>query len=206
MACVNRDHRDIYDEIYSPAYRFVGWRRRLVGKDRPPVRFFRFDIWGLLFDDLDGFITGATAWDPNVHPSWASAIRTAWNNIMQFLTPWYRPRRALLDVLINRNDMKLLSCDRKSAYLRTRDRDVKYLDVQCGWFGAKVSIIRFVDPDTGSGVRTFLCGLDETVKEVRHVTTGPCLTWGQCDRLYTRVVEKTPELGWEDNNKEDACG
>lgn len=189
---VRRDYVDGYRCVLSPASWYFSFGRRMQsGK-----RIWRFNLWGFLFDRVDGILCGVTAWDRSASPSYADALSTLWDNLLTWLTPFYRPRRALLSALANDNDTKLLSMDRKSVYMRNRRQDCTYCRVECGFRQVTVRLIRYVDVKSGVGVCTFLQGTDGTRLEERIVWRGPCLTWAECDRIYDAVKRVTPELDW----------
>ncbi len=198
ITSARRTYKDSYRPIYSPAFRFFAFGR----KDLKGRRMWWFDPWGFLFDRGDGILRGVYAWDRSVSPSYADALSTLWDNLLTWLTPFYRPRRALLSALANDNDTKLLSMDRKSVYMRNRRQDCTYCQIECGFRQATVRLIRYVDTKSGAGVCTFLQGTDGTRREERIVWRGPCLTWAECDRIYDAVRRVTPELDWF--NKEEA--
>ena len=195
---VDRGYRDRAEPVYCPAGRFFSFGRKEY-RGGKQVRAWRFDVLGFLFDRGSGILRGYFAWDPDVIPSYARALRAIWNNVCMWLTPFYRPRRALLNALINDNGTKLLWFDRKSAYMRNRGPDCVYCRIRCGFRDMTVTLERYVDEETKSGVCVFLRGTDGTCKEERVVAAGPCLTWKQCERLYAEVVKATPELDWYTN-------
>lgn len=192
---VRRDYKDSYQTPYSPLERYFAFGRKVTygGRTR---RVWRFRLLEFLFDRADGVITGCYAWRTNVSPSYGRALSVVWDNICTWCTPFYRPRRALLNAVVNGNGTKLLDMNRKSAYVRNRRRDCTYCDIRCGFVNATVTIIRYVDNVTKNGVCTFISGTDNTTRETKVVAVGPCLTWRQCERLFDKIVEATPELEW----------
>lgn len=193
---VQRGRKFYYNSVWSPINRFIVLGHKVMRSKGECGRIWRFDLWGMLFDPFDGMISGCYAWDRSLSPSWGCAFDAICNNVLQFLTPFYRPRRALLRDVIERNGMKLLDNDRKSCYLRNRKSDCVYCEVTCGFFTATAKTIRYVDRNDGNGVCTFLEGTENADKEERIVAHGPCLTWKQCDRLFDTIVRATPELEW----------
>ena len=174
---VRRDYIDRYRPVQSPASRHFAFGRRTPSGRR----LWLFDVWGFLFDGVDGLVGGYYAWDRSVSPSYADALATAWDNLCKWLTPHLRPRRALLSALCGDNDCKLLASDRKSAFMRNRRNPLTYCRIRCTRRGMTVSLA----PEGGEGPG-----------EWRVVAEGPCRTWGECNGLYMTVRQATPELDW----------
>jgi len=193
---------------FRDGYRHASWNgrhyfvlgRRILRHQGVAPRVWRFDLWGFLFDDFDGLLRGCYAWDPDIMGSYPDLLRTLWNNLCVFLTPFYRPRRSLLAAVYNYNDTKLLTYDRKFVRIRNRREDCVYVEVTCGWFTATATRIRFVGKD-GKGVCAFVTGTEGTTKEETVLAKGPCLTWAQCDLLFDRIRWASPELDWIDSKE-----
>lgn len=198
---VRRDFHNYYEAPDFPARHYICLGRRAKSMDGKDIRVWKFDVRGMLFDPVDGLLSGLMAWDPCLYPSYGSGMSTLWNNVLQFLTPFYFPRRSLIEAVIENNGMKLLSHDRKTAYLRTRGEDCKYLSLSCGLVTATVREVRYVSLESGKGICTFAAGNCSLREESRVLAKGPCLTFSQCDRLLSEVVRAFPEAGWFFNER-----
>jgi len=146
-------------------------------------------------------------WIPNVYPSYPRGMLDLFDNIMVFLTPWYRFRRAMLQTFINPNDGKLLSSNRKSAELRTRTEDTVYYTLQFGLAKARLLKTVYVDRESGKSCNMFIDWAlralggepDRELTEKTETTDlGVCLTRKQCQRALDKIVELSPDLDWFD--------
>ena len=159
----------------------------------------------MLFDWREWF--NRWNWDPGCSPGYLTAAREWLDNALVWLTPWYRPRRRLLDAFVNLNATKLLSMDRKYAYVRTRGEETVYSMLHCGFLSATLRREVLVEKKTGRLVNAFatgilvgLCGQGDRSdyeERLEKVLSGPCLTAAQCQRLLDRIVEAAPECGWD---------
>ena len=149
-------------------------------------------------------------------------IPALWNNVIQFLTPWYRPFRRLLSTFCNKNGMKLLSDSRNHTFLRTRDENQFYYTLRKRWlFWAELEERVCIDKKSGEQVNAFGAGISAfvsgaTVEETAEryeerkkiLCHGFIMTRRSCQRMMDRIVELTDsKIHWfdpEDSNNDGA--
>lgn len=147
------------------------------------------------------------AWDTSHWPSLGSVVKSAWDNALAFLTPWYSWRRSLIMAFSEYNNGKLLSRDRKFASVRTRGAPCTYYHLACGPFRAKLEGQTTVRKSTGEAINVYAEAVSALVggreiddgdyeTKVEALLEGACLTRSQCQRLLDRIVEATPDLRW----------
>lgn len=164
------------------------------------VRELLFDPWGGLFTRM--------GWNRDHSPSWGNAVADAINTAMVAITPWYRNRRDLLATIAEENGSKLLDCNRKRVYVRSRSLYGAYVEAKSGWFRTTVYAVKYLDPEDKpvnqfmNFVGAFVSGdsskLVRTTTQRRVVASGFHFTRLQCQLLLNRVVKGTPELDWFD--------
>lgn len=146
-------------------------------------------------------------WIPGVYPSYPRGMLDLFDNIMVFLTPWYRCRRNMMKTFIVCNDGKLLNHYRKSAELRTRTEDAVYYTLRFGLAKARLLKTVYVDRESGKpqnifidwALRTLGGESDRELLEKTETTDlGICLTRKQCQRALDKITELSPDLDWYD--------
>ena len=179
----------------------IDWKHRYRCYESvwPPYRW-----WSLrsLFDKLNWCFPGN---------GYRQAIPALWNNLMVFLTPWYRPFRQLMSTFANENDMKLLDYSRYYTHLRTRGERQRYYTLRRRrllW--AELEEMRCVDTRTGEPVNVFGAGMlaffrGDTVEETEAryreerdvVCRGFIMTKAGCQRMLDRIVGLTEgKIDW----------
>jgi len=165
-----------------------------------PYKWWKFES---LFDRMN--------WAPGLYPGYLSALKEAFDNVMVFLTPWYKPRRDLLSSFMNPNSGKLLDSNRKSLCIRTRGYTTAYYTLTCGFLTAKLIREVYVDKDTGKSCNMFItavcCGLgDQEPPKIdtqrKEIPLGFILTRKQCQKALDRAVDASPDLEWFDSAEE----
>lgn len=150
-------------------------------------------------------------WKPDCWPSYLTSLKAIYNNVLVFLTPWYKPRRDLLSSFMNPNGGKLLESDRKSLYIRTRGYTTAYYTLTCGFLTAKLTREVYIDEATEKSCNLFItaicCGLGDkeppkinTLK--KEIPLGFILTRKQCQKALDRAVDASPDLEWFDGTEE----
>lgn len=151
------------------------------------------------------YIFDRMSWQPGVWPSFPKYIADVWENICVRLTPWMKWWRSLLLAFVNANGTKVICCDRKMGYVRTRNEEVVYYRLKRRFLRATLYREYLVDK-SGDKKNAFvtailvgLCGQgnpDDYKEVVEKVLSGPCLTHGQCQRLLDRIVAVTADMEW----------
>ncbi len=158
------------------------------------------------------------SWDKDIYPSFPKAFGAVFNNVLIFLTPWYRIRRKFLNGFINCNGSKLLDNDYCSAYVRNRASECAYYDLEfCGFhYRLTKKILR---DDEGNSCNGFLVGIslafsdkssdekkkeaDSYVEEKSFVCSGWVWGWQSAVRELNKIVSLTPDLGWYSHSEFD---
>lgn len=145
-------------------------------------------------------------------------IKCKWNNLLVWLTPWFRPWRHLLHTFSNKNSMKLLDDNRNFAYLRTHCENQYYYTLRKRWlFWAELEEKRFVDTkDDGRPINAFLAGMvswskkmspyevKEQYKEQKRILCrGFVLTKKGCQKMLDKIVGVTKDkIDWFEETEE----
>lgn len=165
----------------------------------PPHKWW---TWGALTDSYNWCFPGN---------GYRQAIPAIWNNVILFLTPWYRPFRQLLSTFRSKNGMKLLGDGRNYTFLRTRDYNQFYYTLRKRWlFWAELEEMVYIDNKIGKQVNAFGAGISAfisgaTVEETeeryderrRVVCRGFIMTRRSCQRMMDRIVALTDDkIDW----------
>lgn len=151
------------------------------------------------------------AWDSHITPSFADAFSNLWNNVIVFLTPWYRIRFKFLEGFTNCNGSKALSGNRYYSHVRNRVEEMAYYTLTFTGFHYK--LIKMVLRDAeGRHSNAFLSGIsialsdkseEEKQKEIESykeefstVCTGWVFGWRSAVRELNKIVKLTPDLQW----------
>lgn len=152
-------------------------------------------------------------WRANLSPGYPDTLKRIFNNVCAFLTPWARNQRLLVLNFENANDTKLLADSPCFAYVRTRgfgeQIDYYLLKVNPITFRATLYRERTIEQATGNSVVTYGVFIKSLLSgkppaEGDYITTrekvvsGWALTRRQCQRLFNRIVETTPNCYWSD--------
>lgn len=146
-------------------------------------------------------------WIPELYPSYPRAFKTMLDNVLAFLSPWFRHRRNMMHTFANKNDSKLLDWNRNKVCVRTRDENQEYYELQSRLLGARLCKTVYVGKD-GKHENLFLLqaaafmgapsdewsGLTQKTETVCE--TKLCLTKRQCQAFLDEMVAKTANLDW----------
>ena len=151
------------------------------------------------------------AWDIHISPSFPNAFLRLWNNIMVFLTPWYRIRFKFLKGFMNCNSSKALSSNRYYSYVRNRVKEIAYYTLTFTGFHYKLTkiVLRDAEGRHGnifwSGISIALSDKSEKEKqkeidsfkeEISVICTGWVFGWKSAVRELNKIAKLTPDLQW----------
>ncbi len=164
-------------------------------------------------------------WSRCVTPSFPHAFKAIINNILIFLTPWYRIRRKFLNGFINCNGSKLLDNDYCSAYIRNRKEECAYYTLT--FTGLYYKLVKKVIRDKeGVASNGFAAGVtlaldpnkteeekreeaDSYTEEKKVVCTGWVFGFESAVKELNKIAFLTQDLewwsytNWQKNNQEE---
>lgn len=129
------------------------------------------------------------------------------SKVSKKLSPWFKPKRKLMNEFCN-NNHKLLSDTLSTVYYRTRDGEIKYYFLTTRFGRVKLFEEVMIDKKTNESCNVFLTNIVNVFSDENHmdeydyqskcIYKGWAFTQEQAKKCLNDIINLTPNLDWEE--------